>query len=131
MTEAIICQAFSRIYGPLSLVKLVCTDAYQMRRNRPGKLQLSGINSNISLSVLFFLTTIIMTVQFSGFCYISAVGEFYYYERVFCCAWTIHVQKNDWIFDKSPQEVCFVWTTQTKHSVGVQLLKGSSQGSCR
>lgn len=54
MKEAIISQAFSRIYGPLSLVKLVCTDAYQMRRNRPGKLQLSVINSKISLFFFFF-----------------------------------------------------------------------------
>lgn len=91
MKEAIICQAFSRIYGPLSLVKLVCTDAYQMRRTRQGKLQLSVINSNISF--LFFfpdnyyydnckrtsVPALLLKLLFSGFSYISAVAELYHY----------------------------------------------------
>lgn len=72
MKEAIISQAFSRIYGPLSVVKLLCTDAYQMRRNRPGKLQLSVINSKISLFVLFFLITIIMTLQWKKYAWVIA-----------------------------------------------------------
>lgn len=87
MKEAIICQAFSRIYGPLSLVKLVCTDAYQMRRTRQGKLQLSVINSNISLFYFFFphnyyydnckgnsVPALLLKLLFSGFSYISAVA---------------------------------------------------------
>lgn len=34
MIEAMICQAFSRIYGPLRLVKPMRTDAYQVQRNQ-------------------------------------------------------------------------------------------------
>lgn len=34
MIEAMICQAFSGIYSPLRLVKPMCTDAYQVQRNR-------------------------------------------------------------------------------------------------
>lgn len=53
MIEAMICQAFSRIYCLLSLVKLRCTDAYQVRRNRiEGRgLQRDVIKSNFALFV--------------------------------------------------------------------------------
>lgn len=96
MKDTINCQAFSRIYDPLSLVKLVCTYAYQMKTKRTGKLQVGIINSNISF-VLFFLITIIMTLQWKRcpciidqldifrFWYISGTKLCHYYKCVFCC----------------------------------------------
>lgn len=54
MIEAMICQAFSRMYCPPGLVKARGTDAYQVQRNQSWSKgsQLDGINLNF----FFFFT---------------------------------------------------------------------------
>lgn len=118
MKEAIICQAFSRIYGPLSLVKPACTDAYQMRGTRQGKLQLSVINSNISLFHFFSpdnynydncsgksVPGLSFNLIFSGFSYISAVGELYhcYKMHIYLYMHNPSSEKWLWIFANLPE----------------------------
>lgn len=54
MIEAMICQAFSRIYFPLSLIKPRCIDAYQARRNRIWEQGIATRCDQIKLCFVFF-----------------------------------------------------------------------------
>lgn len=53
MIEAMICQAFSRIYCPLSLVKPRCTHAYKVWRNRSWEQRIATRCDQVKLCFLF------------------------------------------------------------------------------
>lgn len=54
MIEAMICQAFSGIYCPLSLVKPRCTDAYQVRRNSSWEQRIATTCNQVGFVFVYY-----------------------------------------------------------------------------